>query len=335
MHPAQSNPVPELRTDPVTLSMYILAEQHIKARAPALCTEPPARFACVSKMSTRPCRPRTRAGASASCSTPSVSPASSWRPQFARRAVVPGFTNHVAACVLPLLSFVGNAGRAGGCPGDGRFVQCAGARAAHAARVPLRMQPGTVCSAGCQAQGEDQKKLDILANEVFINLLTKCGQCAVLVSGPPPPGPPSRRPPSQWQPGQPVRQRARSARRTTSRPWWMRRAAATTAWFSTRWCRARRRALLPSTAWRDQAGPTRCARRQDGSSNIDCGVSIGTIFGIYKREEGCEADVSCVLRVSPRHPGGLRAPARSSCGWGRQLRARTALKQACAAAAGA
>jgi len=34
------------------------------------------------------------------------------------------------------------------------------------------MQPGTVCSAGCQAQGEDQKKLDILANEVFINLLT-------------------------------------------------------------------------------------------------------------------------------------------------------------------
>ena len=189
MHPAQSNPVPELRTDPVTLSMYILAEQHIKARAPALCTEPPARFACVSKMSTRPCRPRTRAGASASCSTPSVSPASSWRPQFARRAVVPGFTNHVAACVLPLLSFVGNAGRAGGCPGDGRFGQCAGARSAHAARVPLRMQPGTVCSAGCQAQGEDQKKLDILANEVFINLLTKCGQCAVLVSGPPPPGP--------------------------------------------------------------------------------------------------------------------------------------------------
>ena len=31
-------------------------------------------------------------------------------------------------------------------------------------------------------KGEDQKKLDVLANEVFINLLTKCGQCAVLVS---------------------------------------------------------------------------------------------------------------------------------------------------------
>ena len=31
-------------------------------------------------------------------------------------------------------------------------------------------------------QGEDQKKLDILANEVFINVLRSSGQCAVLVS---------------------------------------------------------------------------------------------------------------------------------------------------------
>lgn len=30
-------------------------------------------------------------------------------------------------------------------------------------------------------QGEDQKKLDVLANDVFINLLRKCGQCGVLV----------------------------------------------------------------------------------------------------------------------------------------------------------
>ena len=34
-------------------------------------------------------------------------------------------------------------------------------------------------------QGEDQKKLDILANEVFINVLRKSGQCAVLVSASP------------------------------------------------------------------------------------------------------------------------------------------------------
>ena len=31
------------------------------------------------------------------------------------------------------------------------------------------------------SQGEDQKKLDVLANEVFINVLRRCGQCAVLV----------------------------------------------------------------------------------------------------------------------------------------------------------
>ena len=30
-------------------------------------------------------------------------------------------------------------------------------------------------------QGEDQKKLDIVANEVFINVLRRSGQCSVLV----------------------------------------------------------------------------------------------------------------------------------------------------------
>jgi hypothetical protein len=33
----------------------------------------------------------------------------------------------------------------------------------------------------CMLQGEDQKKLDVLANEVFINVLRRCGQCSVLV----------------------------------------------------------------------------------------------------------------------------------------------------------
>ncbi len=31
-------------------------------------------------------------------------------------------------------------------------------------------------------QGEDQKKLDVLADDVFVNVLSRCGQCAVLVS---------------------------------------------------------------------------------------------------------------------------------------------------------
>lgn len=35
----------------------------------------------------------------------------------------------------------------------------------------------------------------------------------------------------------------------------------------------------------------------DGSSNIDCGVSIGTIFGIYPVREGSTGDESDVLRV--------------------------------------
>lgn len=34
----------------------------------------------------------------------------------------------------------------------------------------------------------------------------------------------------------------------------------------------------------------------DGSSNIDCGVSIGTIFGIYKVKEGSKGNLADVLR---------------------------------------
>ena len=36
----------------------------------------------------------------------------------------------------------------------------------------------------------------------------------------------------------------------------------------------------------------------DGSSNIDCGVSIGTIYGIYKKEKTEAPSVSNVLKVS-------------------------------------
>ena len=43
----------------------------------------------------------------------------------------------------------------------------------------------------------------------------------------------------------------------------------------------------------------------DGSSNIDCGVSIGTIFGIYRVRDGSQGDVSDVLRVRPHEMGML------------------------------
>jgi fructose-1,6-bisphosphatase I len=32
-------------------------------------------------------------------------------------------------------------------------------------------------------QGEDQKKLDLIANEVFKNVLLRSGQCSIMVSG--------------------------------------------------------------------------------------------------------------------------------------------------------
>ena len=42
----------------------------------------------------------------------------------------------------------------------------------------------------------------------------------------------------------------------------------------------------------------------DGSSNIDCGVSIGTIYGIYKKEKTEAPSVSNVLKVchAPSRP---------------------------------
>ena len=40
----------------------------------------------------------------------------------------------------------------------------------------------------------------------------------------------------------------------------------------------------------------------DGSSNIDCGVSIGTIYGIYKKEKTEAPSVSNVLKVCRASP---------------------------------
>lgn len=41
-----------------------------------------------------------------------------------------------------------------------------------------------LCCCGCRLlQGEDQKKLDVIANEVFKNSLRRSGQCCILVRG--------------------------------------------------------------------------------------------------------------------------------------------------------
>ncbi|CAK0782523.1 hypothetical protein CVIRNUC_005741 [Coccomyxa viridis] len=87
-------------------------------------------------------------------------------------------------------------------------------------------------------QGEDQKKLDIVANEVFINVLRRSGQCSVLVSE-----------------------------------------------------------EIDDEIIIEGGGEYSVVFDPlDGSSNIDCGVSIGTIYGIYKKEKTEAPSVSNVLK---------------------------------------
>lgn len=89
-------------------------------------------------------------------------------------------------------------------------------------------------------QGEDQKKLDVVANEVFKNVLRKSGQCAVMVT------------------------------------------------------EEEDDAVIISE---EQRGDY-CVVFDplDGSSNIECGVSIGTIFGIYRVKPGSKGDLNDVTR---------------------------------------
>eukprot|EP00126_Sphaerothecum_destruens_P006849 Sdes_comp19558_c0_seq2m11210 len=98
----------------------------------------------------------------------------------------------------------------------------------------------TGLAGGTNKTGDEQKKLDVLANEVFINALKSSGKVSVMVS------------------------------------------------------EENEDAILVEPALR---GPY-CAVFDplDGSSNIDCGVSIGTIFGIYRVKENSEGKVSDVLR---------------------------------------
>lgn len=89
-------------------------------------------------------------------------------------------------------------------------------------------------------QGEDQKKLDVIANDVFKNVLRKSGQCAVMVSE---------------EEDDPI--------------------------FVEEAHRGRYCVVFDPL---------------DGSSNIECGVSIGTIFGIYRVKEGSTGSLDDVLR---------------------------------------
>ncbi|KAG0620962.1 hypothetical protein M758_4G257900, partial [Ceratodon purpureus] len=89
-------------------------------------------------------------------------------------------------------------------------------------------------------QGEEQKKLDVLSNDVFVNALVSSGRANVLVS-----------------------------------------EEIEDAVFVEKAKRGRYCVVFDPL---------------DGSSNIDCGVSIGTIFGIYMLKDGIEGTVEDVLQ---------------------------------------
>lgn len=89
-------------------------------------------------------------------------------------------------------------------------------------------------------QGEEQKKLDVLSNDVFIKALTSSGRTSILVSEE------------------------------------LEEAVFVEASHQGRYCVV--------------FDPL------DGSSNIDCGVSIGTIFGIYMLKEGSTGTLPDVLQ---------------------------------------
>ncbi|QRV72487.1 fructose-1,6-bisphosphatase I [Ceratobasidium sp. AG-Ba] len=89
-------------------------------------------------------------------------------------------------------------------------------------------------------QGEEQKKLDVLADDIMVNALRACGKTSVLVS------------------------------------------------------EEREEAVIVE----DRLKGKYCVVFDplDGSSNIDAGVNIGTIFGIYKVKEGSKGTIDDVLR---------------------------------------
>ncbi|TFY73370.1 hypothetical protein EWM64_g10642 [Hericium alpestre] len=89
-------------------------------------------------------------------------------------------------------------------------------------------------------QGEEQKKLDVLSNDIMVNALRASGKTAVLVS----------------------------------------------------------EELEDAVIIEDQYKGKYCVVFDplDGSSNIDAGVNIGTIFGVYQVQEGSKGTVADVLR---------------------------------------
>ncbi|KAH8056709.1 fructose 1,6-bisphosphate 1-phosphatase [Aureococcus anophagefferens] len=103
------------------------------------------------------------------------------------------------------------------------------------------------------SSGDDQKKLDVLSNDIFVTALLKSGSCCVLVSE---------------EDEDPI--------------------------------------IVPEA----QAGGSASRSTLDGSSNIDCNVSTGTIFAVYeKKTPGKVGSVEDVLAARTSPPRATAFPA--------------------------
>ncbi|TVU19544.1 hypothetical protein EJB05_35696, partial [Eragrostis curvula] len=105
---------------------------------------------------------------------------------------------------------------------------------------PFRALMTQALTCKCALQGEEQKKLDVLSNEVFVKALVSSGRTCVLVS------------------------------------------------------EENEEAIFVDPALRGKYCV--CFDPLDGSSNIDCGVSIGTIFGIYMIKDKDNVSLKDVLQ---------------------------------------
>ncbi|KAG9139931.1 hypothetical protein Leryth_022883 [Lithospermum erythrorhizon] len=130
-----------------------------------------------------------------------------------------------------------------------KFLCSAVNKAGLAKLIGLAGETNVQASLICQDNGEEQKKLDVLSNEVFVKALTSSGRTSILVS-----------------------------------------EEDEEATFVEPSKRGKCVMILNIVKYCVVFDPL------DGSSNIDCGVSIGTIFGIYMLKDGGEPTIDDVLQ---------------------------------------
>ncbi len=121
------------------------------------------------------------------------------------------------------------------------------------------------------SSGDDQKKLDVLSNDIFVSALINSGACSVLVS----------------EENDEASTRAHTAPRPRAR-------ALRTRGHGTRPTTPRQAIIVPE----EKRGRFCVAFDPlDGSSNIDCNVSTGTIFAVYEKTKGGAPTVDDIMRT--------------------------------------